>query len=353
MGLLRVLLAVSVFMAHVPKDQVTTLLLGFGGENSVELFFIVSGFYIAQILDKSYSTKIGFYYNRILKLYPIYFIICALVLLRALTVPFFRESLFSFPTKALALGTFTNSTLVGSDWLMFLQWREGNFYFGSFNSSELPLWGMLLVPQSWSIGIELTFYFLAPVLCKAKSRTLFLIGITLLASRFAGLILGLNEDPWTYRFFPFELPMFIFGILLYRFRTHLDNSLRIGIKKIWTLVIVSYVSFSYLTINSSINRFWQMLILISMLSIVIVWGENKSQDRKLGELSYPIYMSHVLVISTYGAGINFLSRRSTFFEKVNVPLLTTINSLLITILFSYLLLHIVRPVEKIRNKNRK
>ena len=194
---------------------------------------------------------------------------------------------------------------------------------------------------------------MAPVLCKAKSRTLFLIGITLLASRFAGLILGLNEDPWTYRFFPFELPMFIFGILLYRFRTHLDNSLRIGIKKIWTLVIVSYVSFSYLTINSSINRFWQMLILISMLSIVIVWGENKSQDRKLGELSYPIYMSHVLVISTYGAGINFLSRRSTFFEKVNVPLLTTINSLLITILFSYLLLHIVRPVEKIRNKNRK
>lgn len=352
MGLFRVLLAVSVFMAHAPQDQITSSLKGFGGPNSVEIFFLVSGFYIALILDKSYSTKLEFYKNRILRLFPIYYIICGLVLLRALTLPFFRESLFSFPAKALAFGTLANSTFLGSDWLMFMQWKDGNFNFGNYNFSKPQLWGMLLVPQSWSIGIEITFYFLAPVLCKAKSRTIIIVGITLLAGRFGGLFLGLSEDPWTYRFFPFELPMFLFGILLYRVQAHRKIQ-KIGLNKIYLLLTIFYVSFSYLTVKFSINRFWQMLILISLACIVIVWGENKSQDKKLGELSYPIYMSHALVISTYSAVINILSRRIPFFEKFAVTLIAIPISLVVTILFSYLLLRIVKPVEKIRDKNRK
>jgi peptidoglycan/LPS O-acetylase OafA/YrhL len=161
----------------------------------------VSGFYITLILDKSYSTKMGFYKNRILRLYPIYYIICGLVLIQAVLWPNLRESPFSFPAKALTFGAIANSTFLGSDWLMFSQWQNGNLHFGNFRNSELPLWHMLLVPQSWSIGIEITFYLLAPMLCKAKSRTIVFIGIALLAARFTGLFFGLNQDPWTYRFF--------------------------------------------------------------------------------------------------------------------------------------------------------
>ena len=141
MGLLRVLLAVSVFMAHTPQTGLTLGLAGFGGANAVELFFIVSGFYIALILDKSYSTKMGFYKNRILRLYPIYYIICGLVLIQAVLLPNLRESLFSFPGKALTFGVIANSTFLGSDWLMFSQWQMAicileisvilNFHFGT------------------------------------------------------------------------------------------------------------------------------------------------------------------------------------------------------------------------------
>jgi len=144
-GLLRVLLAVSVFMVHAPQTGSTYWLFkGFGGSNAVEIFFIISGFYIALILDKSYSTKMGFYKNRILRLYPIYYIICGLVLVRAVILPNFSESLFSFPAKALAFGTIANSTFFGSDWLLFLQWKNDNMHFGNFNNSELPLWHMVV-----------------------------------------------------------------------------------------------------------------------------------------------------------------------------------------------------------------
>ncbi len=353
MGLLRVLLAVSVFMAHAPQSGLTRGLAGFGGSNAVEIFFIVSGFYIALILDRSYSTKKGFYKNRILRLYPIYYIICGLVLMQAVLFPHLRESLFSFPAKALTFGTIANSTFLGSDWLMFLQWQNGNLHFGNSNNSELPLWHMLLVHQSWSIGIEVTFYLLAPMLCLAKSRTIAVIGITLLAARFAGLFFGLNQDPWTYRFFPFEVPMFLIGILLYRLQTYRADSTKIGLRKLYPLLITVYVCFGFLTAKFSMNRFWQLLILIILTCIVIMWGEEKIQDKKLGDLSYPIYMCHVLVISTYSGLIQFLSRKLPSFAKLNNPLLAIPISLVITILFSFLLLRLVKPIEKIRDKNRK
>jgi peptidoglycan/LPS O-acetylase OafA/YrhL len=352
MGLLRVLLAVSVFMAHAPQSGLTRGLNGFGGSNAVEIFFLVSGFYIALILDKSYSTRMGFYKNRILKLYPMYYIICGLVIIQAILLSNLRESLFSFPAKALALGAIINSTLLGSDWLMFLQWQNGNLDFGNFHNSELPLWQMLLVPQSWSIGIEITFYFLAPMLCKAKSRTIIFIGIALLAARFTGLFFGLNQDPWTYRFFPFELPMFLIGILLYRIRTYRGDSFKISLSKVYLFLIIFYVCFRYLTFKFSLNQFWQMLVLIILTCIVIMWSEETPKDKKLGDLSYPIYLSHLLVMSTYNEIVGILSRKFKSFEELNNPILAIPISLGITIIFSFLLLRLVKPIEKIRDKYR-
>ena len=353
MGLLRVLLAISVFMAHSPHAGLTSALAGFGGENAVEIFFIVSGFYIALILDKSYSSKIGFYKNRFLRLYPIYYAICLLVLVRTFLLPDYGNSLFSFPTKALAIGTIANSTFLGSDLLMFLQWNEDHLQFGNYQYSELPLWHMLLVPQSWSIGIEVTFYLLAPVLCKTKTRTIIILGIFLLVARFSALLLGLNQDPWTYRFFPFELPMFLLGILLYRFRLHKQDSLKIDLKKIYLLLIMFYISFAFLAARVITNRFWQLATLIILTSIIIVFGEDKSQDKKLGELSYPIYLSHVLVITTYTTLGNIFSNKYPAFSFLNNPLVAIPITLIITILSSLLLIRLVEPVERIRNQNRK
>ena len=147
--------------------------------------------------------------------------------------------------------------------------------------------------------------------------------------------------------------MFLLGILLYRLRTHRRDSITIELKKIYPLLLIFYVSFSYLTAKVSINRFWQMLLLIVLTCTVIMLGEEKSRDKKFGELSYPIYIAHVFVISTYNGVVHILSKEYPSFEVLNTPLFATQNSLVITILFSFLLLRLVKPIERIRNKNRK
>ena len=166
------MLAVSVFMAHSSVSGIATLFVGFGGPSSVEIFFIISGIYIARVLDTSYSSWKNFYINRALRIYPIYFIVTGFVLFRSLLFPEVRDDLFSYPLIALIIGTIANITFFGSDWLMFLKWNNNHLTFGNFNDSEIPLWHMLLVPQSWSLGVEISFYLLAPFLCKLSAKKL-------------------------------------------------------------------------------------------------------------------------------------------------------------------------------------
>lgn len=353
MGLFRILLAVSVFMAHSDSIGFMSHLIGFGGGNAVEIFFIISGFYIAMILDKSYSTNLGFYKNRALRLYPIYFIICALVLVRCLLFPNLRADLFSYPAAALTVGVIANSTFFGSDWLMFLQLHDSNLHFGNFTDSQLQLWHMLLVPQSWSLGIELSFYLLAPLICKAKSRTIMVLGIVLLMVRIISFIMGLNEDPWTYRFFPFELPMFILGILLYRLKNHHRHARKMSITSMYAFLLCMYLFLPFAEVKFDFGRIPQLLVLVVVTAVVILFAPENVKDKKFGDLSYPIYMSHILVISTYDRMLAVISEKITIFEKLNSPPTFIPVSLLLTLLLSFLLIRLVQPIEKIRVKNRK
>ena len=341
------------FMAHIGPTGVMSNFVGFGGENAVEIFFVISGFYIAMILDKSYSSNLGFYKNRALRLYPIYYIICLLVLVRCLIFPSFRTELFSYPGKALAVGTLANSTFFGADWIMFLQWNGNNLNFGNFQNSQLPLWNMLLAPQSWSLGIEVTFYLLAPMLCKAKSITILFLGISLLVARIVAFIMGLNEDPWTYRFFPFELPMFIMGILLYRIKNHYRHSLRISIVKTYTSILFAYLLFPHVTSNSNLGRHFQLLALLILVAVIVLFSAEHPKDKKFGELSYPIYISHLLIISTFNEMLLIISGKIVIFEKLKSPVTFISLTLLLTFLFSFLVLRLVQPIERIREKNRK
>jgi len=58
MGLLRIILAIAVLVAH--SGNLFGLKLT-GGTVAVEVFFIISGFYMTMILDKKYTGK-GSYY---------------------------------------------------------------------------------------------------------------------------------------------------------------------------------------------------------------------------------------------------------------------------------------------------
>lgn len=353
MGLLRMLLAMSVFMSHIPEESNLFYLSGFGGTNAVEIFFVISGFYISLILDKTYSSKWKFYKNRALRLYPMYYIICSFVLLRSLIIPDARIDLFSFPAEALAVGTVANSTFLGSDWIMFLQWHNNGIHFGNYHDSEIQLWNMLLIPQSWSIGIEVTFYLLAPILCKAKSRTIIVLGLFLLIIKILAMFFGFNQDPWAYRFFPFEIPMFLLGILIYRLKVQRMNFGKIHFANVYLILLTSYFIFPMAADKLEINKFFQLFILVLLTSIVILSDGASSKDRILGELSYPIYLIHVFVISSFSGVVELLTVKFPGYVVLFRPSVFIPLTLCTTIIMSYILIMLTRPIEKIRDGNRK
>ena len=92
MGILRIALAICVFIAHSSNFGITLL----GGDIAVEIFFVISGFYMQKILFEIYTfSKMGkkwlqkFYINRYLRLLPIYIFTLSIAIVYAGLKQFF------------------------------------------------------------------------------------------------------------------------------------------------------------------------------------------------------------------------------------------------------------------------
>lgn len=350
MGLFRVLLAISVVMSHFINRN-APFYQGFGGTNSVEIFFLISGFYIALILDKTYKSKRLFYVNRILRLYPIYFIVCLLTLALSLFRRGFAENLFDYSPFVLMISTFSNLTLIGTDWLMFFDTSNGGIHFTSSVLTGDRMRDLLWIGPAWSLGIEITFYALAPMLCKLRSRLLLPAIVVLVTIRILFNQSGLNfaESPFDSRFFPFELPYFLVGIILYRLKRDSKSDLKIKLKHLYPSLIICYVAFGFVQQNLNLSRNASMTILITIASAIVLFSEHSEFDRKFGELSYPIYISHVLVSQAYGFTITGFTKKFSVLENNHVSVLLQVLAVLIA---SFVLLQLADPIEKLRDKNR-
>ena len=234
MGIIRFLLAVCVVMNHMPFSAPHF----FDSELAVRSFFVISGFYMALILNEKYSLYSMFLTNRLLRLYPIYFVVLLITFIFVLfnhhfIYPTFWEILnpFSFIFIVLA-----NLIILGQDIIMFMGVNYSNgtlFFTANWHNIDLPLYQYLIVPQAWSISIELMFYAIAPFIVKRNPGWIILIIITSTLFRLGMGAIGHNNDPWGYRFFPFELTSFSFGILSYSIYRKIKNY---NINKILTLI---------------------------------------------------------------------------------------------------------------------
>lgn len=299
--------AFCVFSAH-------TSLLGhvpiLGGDTAVELFFAVSGFYMQMVLSAKYNRErlgnswaMQFYKARYLRLLPTYL---AAVLLTILTASVLHNPFLDVWRYVLGLNnTFqnllfkayfvvTNLTIVFQDLTMFLASHGGQIHWSAqFADSDTALWRGLAVSQAWSLGTELSFYFLAPFLLRLRSGWLAAGVGCCLVSKAAFLVLTRLHDPWTYRFFPFELCYFLAGALACRYRDKLTPRIpkRLGqllVYPLACLVIVAPLPFG-------LKLIYPMVLAICLPLMFQITAANKT-DRTIGDLSYPFYVFHVLAL---------------------------------------------------------
>src|SRR5262249_12566995 len=110
---------------------------------------------------------------------------------------------------------------------------------------------------------------------------------------------GYYGDPWSYRFFPSEIAVFLVGALAYRvFRARnprVDRMLPV------TFAVSLACVGAALLVNRGhcVTRGGSVCCLrtcFALLPFLFRTTKNWLFDRHLGELSYPIYTSHFLVI---------------------------------------------------------
>jgi peptidoglycan/LPS O-acetylase OafA/YrhL len=317
LGSVRLLLAIAVVIAH------STPLLGLtftGGMVSVQAFYIISGFYISLILDEKYRTGWAgtklFYSNRFLRIFPVYWMILAISFVLAILeqhIPSIHTvgALGNFSSKSgdLGLGSrvyllITNISLVGMDWAQFLRFDLPHLQPAIDALTYRPRASeFAFVPQAWTLGVELSVYLIAPFVFRRGWPVLLAIVVASTVARAFAFQHGLDKDPWTYRFFPFELALFVLGGLSYRayraFGFFSNRALGWAcVVGVWALAIC----FPGLSTSPSIlpGFEWGQLAFLLAISFAIPaifhLSKTSKADRWAGELSYPVYLGHLIVI---------------------------------------------------------
>ena len=360
MGFLRLLLALSVLAEHTggfatPWGPATII----GGPLAVECFFIISGFYMGLVLNERYDTPAltrAFYANRALRIYSLYFVLLALYLAvfglgqagqgASPLWPYFSNTLDA-PGKALL--ALLNLTVIGQDLPLWLKISAGHLTLTThpFHTGGLEVFHFMVIPVGWSLSLELCFYALAPFIARRPIGQIAALAVASLAARIAAAVAGFSADPFSYRFFPFELALFLAGVLAYRIwalnKARWDGA---AARLLALAVPAGILLYAPLTGRAPGNGFFEaprmaLLALVACgLPAVHGLSRHSRRDRAVGELSYPLYLGQLLVFGMI-AGLPVL---------VTHPALTTPAVALVSIALAFVVVRFVdRRVEAFRH----
>lgn len=307
MGVLRILLAIFVVIEHCRLSGGYRLL---PGNMAVEIFFIISGFYMAMILDGKYDGRSWagarkFYISRFFRLWPVFLLTTVLVNILWFSSYIYlgREPTGAGPIHSwidnwliTAFINFSNFLMLGQDVLSLFHVGPGgvSWTFGQL-TEELADGSVWLgyvrnIGPAWSIGTEIWFYILAPLLLSLPNLPIVALCCSLFLVRF-WFDFGLGYSP--YFIFPLQLPLFLVGAIVYRMQ-FLSEVAWFGIFPI-TLVAAGALIFGLTDVSQ--NYKWAMYLVVA-LGIPGLFNKTRSSiaDRVLGEQSYTIYIVHMLVL---------------------------------------------------------
>jgi peptidoglycan/LPS O-acetylase OafA/YrhL len=310
MGLTRFLLALAVVVTHSPTQQLFGAYL-LNGVSAVQAFYIISGFLITMVLAerREYDSAKAFYVSRYLRLWPTYAVVAAYVVFRRPETHLYP--LFDMGWSGLFIG-FSSLTLFLQDWGYFLALTPtGGLTWTADYTTAKYFVTMFPVGPSWTIGVELAFYLIAPFVCR-RWYTLAALFVAGTAVRLVIGSSGVGQDPWTYRFAPAEMMLFATGGLMF-FATRWLKPLgprpwfRAGA---WSLVAVLAVCtvlrawiLTFPAVYAQLSWFsvtlWLLdpffLGMVAIACPIMFYGTRNKVDSFIGELSYPMYICHFIV----------------------------------------------------------
>jgi peptidoglycan/LPS O-acetylase OafA/YrhL len=244
-----------------------------------------------------------------------------------------------------------NIALFGQDWIMFLAVNRNNLQFSAdFSNSTVPLYNGLLVHQAWTLGLELSFYAIAPFILKKRKLIVGLIFLSLLL-RLSLCILGIGRhDPWTYRFFPCELALFLLGALSHQFILPFFRVrpffMKTGADYGTYFLLLLTIFYTAIPIPEPYKEICFYMVFAMLIPLAFVYQNRTAFDRLIGELSYSIYVVHTLVIA-------FIFRAALSIGFNNRHFLAICCVVVSILAASALVVFVGGPLEKIRTRFRR
>lgn len=343
---LRFLAAFSVLVGHVelikrylglPNESELFERINFGGIG-VYFFFVLSGFLITYLLcaEKKQTGQISirlFYMRRILRIWPLYYLIVIVGFFILPQFPFFHLFRGSFDAAF-------NSNLIL--YLLILP----NLAF-ALNGAPVPHIG-----QAWSIGVEEQFYLFWPLLVKHSINLLRAMLVTLVIILLVKAVILLlpyfAEITWTG-----------FGVLAKFIASCKFESMAIGAIGAWALIenktklldilfhpfvfwsslllfpLLSYFAFPYAILQDGIHVPMSAMFLVIIINVAangkLMFLEMRFLDY-FGRISYGIYMYHLAIVFATVKLVHVIWGRNDFWGG----LFTYSGSVLLSIFISHM-----------------
>jgi len=330
---LRGVAAVVIVLFHFMEWLISDFKDNFVGHGflAVDFFFCLSGFVIAYAYDDKIK-RIGlkqFFVIRLIRLHPMVILGSILGMVALLVTPFSKSENYSL----LELVTLFISSILLIPYPV-LPERAFNLF-----SLNAPAWTLF-----WEYIANLAY---ALFLFKIKKNILliltlsFAIYLVYLSHSYGNLSGGWSKDNWEVGGIRLGYS-FCAGLLLYRNRFIIKNTLGfVGL----TILLLAALFIPFYTLN----WLFESIVVILYFPFLIALGAGASLSsplekicRLLGNLSYPLYMTHYCVIWAFGAYL-----QSPFFHEDTVHYVIVAGSLLL-IVFGYI---VMRFIDKpIRNK---
>lgn len=296
---LRLILALAVLISHTIQlaefnhyDIWRKIL---SSELAVQGFFILSGYLVMSSYHRSSSLK-DFYFRRILRIYPGYFV--AVIFFAIIGV--FQAVLLKYVVSwAEIVGYFSaNLTLMN-----FLQPGISGVF---FDNAYTDINGAL-----WTIKLEVMFYALVPLIyfignklsLQAVAMGMFLIGLTWRQMLMIFEVAGYSWHPSLVHQLPGQLHFFAIGVLL--FDTVLSPKRLNSNAVIFSIVVLLALMLHGITLAAHIFGMTALIYIITRLPQV------KMPFSRI-DLSYGIYLCHFPIIQILIAA-GFSAIRPIFF----------------------------------------
>lgn len=288
MGAVRLFLALVVAADHLQATWLAPhyrlpipreLKLGVNAGFAVMMFYVISGFLISTVLAQKYSASPGgtlaFYRSRFIRIFSLYWPL-AIVVLAFWPGAWTRFAAASLPDQM------TGLLLFGMDWrISFLP----TTYTASLSALQV----------AWTLGAELTFYVLAPLLLRSWSLTIAVLTVSLAVRFYFVATIGYSSV-WTYMFLPSTIAFFLLGhigrVVAERFR-------RLESPSVWMPIFV--LAFGALILGPPPEwdgvQFWTAIVCFALAlpGLFELTKDNRFLNG-LGGLSYPVYLIHYPVL---------------------------------------------------------